>query len=176
MNNPIYNPMPVYEQILPRNIPQTTVIDETKANTQPGLDASTSKCDDHHVNHLSRSENCYIDQPTHVQNGLQLVDTTKTFVHSGPIGQNVNDTFFAEASTMTKSMSSSFHPALTLDTNDDNKFPTFIDGKEGTRAVLASATQIKQEAEVMDKDNSDWVLGCSVIVSEHCTELTNCQN
>ena len=138
MNNPIYNPMPVYEQILPRNIPQTTVFDGTKVNTQPGLDASTSTCGNHVNQILSRSENCYIDQPTHVQNGLQLIASTETLVHSDPIGQNVSDTFFAEASTMTQSMCSSFHPTLTLGTNDDsiNESPTFIDGKEGTRAVL----------------------------------------
>ena len=64
--------MPVYEQILPRDVPQTTTTiniesDEKKRNTLPGLDVSTSTCVDHHVNHSSKSayENRYIDQPMH---------------------------------------------------------------------------------------------------------------
>ena len=56
------------------------------------------------------SENCYIDQPMHIQNDVQLTDSTKMFEHSDPIGQNVNDT--TEASTMTPSVHSSFHPIL----------------------------------------------------------------
>ena len=31
-------------------------------------------------------------------------------------------------------------------------------GKEGTQEVSASVTQIKQEAEILGTDNSDWVL------------------
>ena len=108
MNNPIYNHMPVYEQILPRDKLQTTttiIIDETKRNTLPGLDVCTSTCVNHHANHLiSNSENRYIDQPMHVQNGLQLIDSTEMFEHSDPIGQNVYDTFFTEASTTTPSV------------------------------------------------------------------------
>ena len=101
MNNPIYNPMPVYEQILP----QTT------------------------------SENRYIDQPMHVQNGLEVTDSTKMFEHNDPISQNVSDT--TEASTATPSVHSSFHPTLTLDTNDDsiNNSTGLNDGKECTWSV-----------------------------------------
>ena len=150
--------MPVYEQILPQDKPQTTtkiIIDETKRNTLPGLDACTPTCVNHYANNLSKSENRCIDQPMHVQNGLQPIDSTETFEHSDPIGQNVYDTFFTETSTTTPSVHSNFHPTLTLDTNDDSINNST--GKEGTQAVLVSAsvTQIKQEAETLGIDNSD---------------------
>ena len=93
----------------------------------------------------------------HVQNDLQLIDSTETFEHSDPIGQNTYNTFFTEASTIKPNVHSNFHPTLTLDTNDDSINNST--GKKGTQAVSASATQSKQEAETLDTDNlNDWVL------------------
>ena len=89
-------------------------------------------------------------------NDLQLFDSTERFEHSDPTDQNAYDTFFTEASTTTPSVHSNIHPTLTLDTNDNSINNSTH--KEGTQAVSASVTQIKQEAETLGTDNSDWVL------------------
>ena len=180
MNNPIYNPMPVYEQISPRYIPQTitTIIDGTEGSTQPDLNECTPTCSNHQVSDLP---NYYIMQPIHVQNGLQLIDSTNNFKQSDPIIQNVSDTTddiqaadttetfehkdligdtqndnnTADASPMIPSIS---HPNLALDTNNINNFNGLNDGKElGTQAVVpaASVTEIKHEAEALYTDDTD---------------------
>ena len=153
MNNPIYSPMPVYEQISPRYIPQTTTIitDGTERSTQPDLSECTPTCSNHQASDLSNDS---IMQPINVQNGLQLIDSTNTLKQSDPMIQNIgddiqatdtteifeqkdltgdtqNDDNTAGASPMTPSV---LDPNLTMDTINSNDLN---DGKVlGTQAVV----------------------------------------
>jgi hypothetical protein len=120
LNNPMYSSgsMPVYEQIPPRYVPQTTttIIDEIERSTctQPGQHANTSTCQE---NHQSVLEKCHIDQPKRVQNDVN-VDPTEISEHSDHTGQSVSDT--GEASTTTGGVQSGFHLTLTLDNKRDS--------------------------------------------------------
>ena len=166
MNNPMYNPMPVYAQISPRNIPQTTDtvtgihVTEFEGSTQPDLDASNHQVSD-------QSNYCYI-QPVHVQKDIKLtdhiiqnVDVSDTTDNSQPVEHNdsidetssVNDT--TDASPMTPS---TLH--LTVDIGIINNSNGLNDSKEpGTQEVVsaASETEIKQEAdsEVLCTNDTD---------------------
>ena len=145
VDNPIYEPMPVYEQIVPQTAPQITtvaVIDESERATQPG----PCTCGNHQENHLSRSENhyVYIDQPMCVQNSpLQLVNTTETLEHDDPMDQ---DTFFTEASAGS-CVHSNLEPTLNLEGVKDCDIDIDIidvscsgDDRETTQTVSASST------------------------------------
>ena len=163
MNNPMYNSMPVYEQISPQYIPQTieTIIytgihaTEFEGSTQPDLDASNHQ--------VSDQSNYYCIQSVHVQKDLELTDhiiqnvnVSDTTDDNQPVEYNdpidetssVNDS--AGASPMTPS---TLH--LTVDIGIINNSN---DGKEvGTQAVVsaASETEIKQEDKVLYTDDTD---------------------
>ena len=146
VNNPTYDSMPVYEQILPHIPPQTTIttcIDESERSTQQ--DPSI-----HQENHLCRSDNHDSDKPMYVQNALQLVDTTETLEHNDPIGQNVNDTYFTDNSERSR-VHSDFHPTLNLDDVSDHGINIIgvSDAGEATQAVSASMA-LEQETKVFD--------------------------
>ena len=158
INNPMYTSMPVYEQISPRYIPQTTdtitCIHATifEGSTQPDLDASNHQ--------VSDQSNYYFIQPVHLQNDLELTDhiiqnvntsdTTDAVEHNDPIGEtsSVNDT--ADASPMRPN---TLH--LTLDIGIINNSNGLND--ERTQAVVsaASVTEIKQEAEGLCTNDTD---------------------
>lgn len=65
--------MPVYEQILPQYIPQTTttITDETERSTQPALDASTPTCGNHQPNHPPKLENCCVNNFTGFNDSIE---------------------------------------------------------------------------------------------------------
>ena len=149
VNNPTYDSMPVYEQILPHTAPQTTIttcFDETERSIQP--DPRT--CSIHQANHISRSDNHYYDKPMCVQSSLHLVDTTETLEHNDPIGQNVIDTFFTDDSERSR-VHSDFHPTLNLDDVSDHGINIIgvSDDGEATQAVSASMA-LEQETKVFD--------------------------
>ena len=162
--------MPVYEQISPRYIPQTTTIitDGTERSTQPDLSECMPPTYSNHQ--ASDRSNDSVMQPINVQNGLQLIDSTDTLKQSDPMIQNIgddiqaadtteifeqkeltgdtqNDDNTADASPMTPSV---LDPNLTMDTINSNDLN---DGKVlGTQAVVdrgALITEIKQEAETL---------------------------
>ena len=137
--------MPVYEQISPRYVPQTTtiIIDGTEGSTQPDLNECMPTCSNHQESNLP---NDYIMQPINVQNDLQLIDSTKAFnrmiqnvsdttddiqtadtteifEHKDLIDDTQNDDNTADASSMTHVL----HTNLTMDTINSNGLN---DGKE----------------------------------------------
>ena len=161
MNNPLYNPMPVYAQISPRNIPQTTDAitcihaTEFKGSTQPDLDASNHQVSD-------QSNYCFI-QPVHVQNDLELTDhiiqnvkfsdttdDSQPVEHNDPIDETSSVSDTADASPMT--------PNTLYMTLDIGIINNSNDGKElGTQEVVSaeSMTEIKQEAEELCTNDTD---------------------
>ena len=163
MNNPMYTPMPVYEQISPQYIPQTTETvtytgihaTEFEGSTQPDLDASNHQ--------VSDQSNYYFIQPVHIQNDIertdhiiQNVDVSDTtddnqpVEHNDAIGETSSVSDNADASPMAPN---TLH--LTLDIGIINNAN---DGKElGTQAVVsaASETEIKQEDKALYTEDTN---------------------
>ena len=160
----MYTPMPVYEQIPPQYIPQTTDTvayihaTEFEVSTQPDLDASNHQ--------VSDQSNYYCIQSVHVQNELtdhiiqnvnvsSTTDDNQPIEHNDPIFETSSGNDSADASPMTPN---TLH--LTLDIGIINNSNGLNDSKElGTQEVelVASMTEIKQEVdpEVLCTNDTD---------------------
>ena len=139
--------MPVYEQILPPDAPQTTTTttfgDQTEKAAQPYT----------HHSHQENEGNHYIDHPT--QKISQPVDTDDIFEHSDPLGPDSYNTFFPKTHERNK-----LHLTLTLDGRDDVNSTSGDDGKRAAIAVgVGSASMTKsEEVEMFGGDKSYGVL------------------
>ena len=155
VKNPIYegeDSMPVYEQVLLSDIPQTTTtttfVDQTEKATQPGA------CTNDHTSHQEKEENDNIDHPT--QKTHQPVNGAEKLEYSDIFGPDSYDTFFPKSINKMRECNR-LNLSLTLDGRDDINSTSGDDGKEAIQEGSASMAK-KREAEMSNADKSYGLL------------------